>query len=80
MAKEDWKAEWCDKIYCLVPKDCEVGDVELQYDGNFGTGAADEDDAAHKMDGYWSSKNCDASLWPTGATTSSPVAATTASP
>jgi hypothetical protein len=24
MAKEDWTAEWCDKIYCLVPKDCEL--------------------------------------------------------
>jgi hypothetical protein len=57
---EDWKPEWCDKIYCLVGSDCTLSDVEMQYDGNF------------KEDGYnsmWSSKNCDASLYPVEAET-----------
>jgi hypothetical protein len=60
---DDWKPEWCDKIYCLVKKDCELDDVEIQYDGNF------------KEDGYdsmWSSKNCDASLYKVEGTTVSP--------
>jgi hypothetical protein len=58
----DWKAEWCDKIYCIVPKDCELDDVEKMFDGNF------EED--HGMDGMWSSKNCDASLYAAETTTS----------
>jgi hypothetical protein len=55
---EDWKPEWCQKIYCIVPKDCELDDTSKQYDGNYA--GADR----HNMDGYWSSKNCDASLYP----------------
>jgi hypothetical protein len=71
--RDDWKPEWCDKIYCLVPKDCELDDVAKHYDGNF----ADE----FGMDGMWSSKNCDASLFPKVETTASPTGAqTTASP
>jgi hypothetical protein len=53
---KDWKMEWCDKKYCLVADDCELDDVETQYAGNFA-----ED---HKMNGKWSSKNCDESLYP----------------
>jgi hypothetical protein len=65
---EDWNKEWCEKIYCIVPKDCELDDTTPQYDGNYA-----ED--PHKMTGYWSSKNCDASL-----VTGSGSKATTPSP
>jgi hypothetical protein len=62
-----WKMEWCEKTYCLVPKDCELDDTEVQYEGKY----AEE----HGMDQMWSSKNCDESLY-----TADETAATTASP
>jgi hypothetical protein len=61
---DDWKMEWCEKEYCLVPKDCEVDDTKIQYEGNFKD--------SHKMDQMWSSKNCDGKLWQAEETTASP--------
>jgi hypothetical protein len=69
---DDWNMDWCEKLYCLVPKDCELDDTEIQYDGNF--------EEEHGMDSMWSSKNCDSSLWSSEESTSSPAEESTSSP
>lgn len=64
---DDWKKEWCEKVFCIVAEDCEVDDTAKMYDGNF---VGDP----HYMEGFWSSKNCDESLYPSESsdTTASP--------